>query len=113
MDEEKRLTGERNAMIEIGHTEITPMGAKVFSFIFTAMIVSIPAIHTIRHSETVGSIFPAIEAAFQTNSPREFNNTMKKGFHDYEEVIDETSPTREAFLKLYKKYAIYRNQFLK
>ena len=112
MDEKRHLTGERNDAIKIGHTEISPKAAMVFSIIFTVIIFTVPVVQTIRHSDTVGSIFPAIGTAFKTNSPKEFNETLKNGFHNYEDTINETSPVREVFLKLYKKYAHYRNQFL-
>ena len=115
MDEDKQLTGVRNATTETGHTGISQTAARVFSIVFTVLIVIIPLTHTIRHSDTVGSIFPAIGAAFKTTSPKEFNETLKIGFHNYEDAINETSPVREIFLKLYKKYTYYyyRNQHLK
>ena len=77
MAKKKQLTREEIAAIEVGHTEISPTAAKVLSIVFIVMIVTFPVIHIIRHSETVGSIFPAIGAAFKTNSPKEFNETLK------------------------------------
>ena len=106
MAKKKQLTREEIAAIEVGHTEVTPNAAKVFTIFFLVLIVTIPLIHTIRHGETVGSIFPAIGAAFKTSSPREFNETLKKGFHDYEDAINETTPVREAFLEPLQQFLL-------
>jgi alginate O-acetyltransferase complex protein AlgJ len=106
MAKKKQLTREEIAAIELGHTEIGPLAAKVFSIIFIVLIIAIPGIHVIRHGSAVGSIFPAIGAAFKTSSPKEFNDTLKKGFHDYEDSINETTPVREAFLEPLQQFLL-------
>jgi len=106
MAKKKQLTREEIAAIEVGHTEVKPAAATVFSIVFLVLIVTIPLIHTIRHGNTVGSIFPAIGAAFKTSSPKEFNETLKKGFHDYEDAINETTPVREAFLEPLQQFLL-------
>ena len=106
MAKKKQLTREEIAAIELGHTEIGPFAAKVFSIIFIILVIVIPGIHVIRHGGTVGSICPAIGAAFKTSSPKEFNDTLKKGFHDYEDSINETTPVREAFLEPLQQFLL-------
>ena len=106
MAKKKQLTREEIAAIELGHTEITPIIAKVLSITFIVLIIAIPAIHVIRNGSTVGSIFPAIGAAFKSSSPKEFNDTLKKGFHDYEDSINETTPVREAFLEPLQQFLL-------
>ena len=106
MAKKRQLTREEIAAIELGHTEVRRAAALAFSILFAALIAVVPAIHIARHGGTVGSIFPAIGAAFKTHSPREFNETLKKGFRDYEDSLDETTPVREALLEPLQRFLL-------
>lgn len=103
MAKKKQPTREEIAAIELGHTAVRPVAALAFSVLFAVTIAVVPAIHVVRHGGTVGSIFPAIGAAFKAPSLKEFNDTLKKGFQDYEDSLNETTPVREAFLEPLQK----------
>jgi hypothetical protein len=106
----KQLSREEILSAETGYAEISPTMAKLFSLIFAVMIVTVLVTHVIQHCETVGSIFPAIGATFKTNSPQEFNDSLRKELHDYEEAINETTPVREAVMKMYKRALSFGKQ---
>ena len=103
MARKKQLTREETAALELGHTEVRPASARVFVLLFAAVIAAVPALHAVRHGKTVASIFPAVGSAFKADSPRAFNAALEKGFRDYEDAIDETTPVREAFLEPLQK----------